>query len=77
MSMNGWGARGALSRASLTLRLRPFSSFPSNFSMAADTDDASPNSMNANPRGLSVARSTGRKTSVTGPASANSVSRSA
>ena len=57
--------RGARSRASLTRTFRPLSSVPSSFSIAWDTAAESPNSTNANPRGLSVARSTGRNTSVT------------
>ena len=59
------GGRAARSRASLTRRLRPLSSVPSSFSIAWETAEESPNSMKANPRGLLVARSRGRNTSVT------------
>ncbi len=62
---------GRSAEASFTRRLRPSSSCPSSFWIAAAAASSVANETNANPRGRPLMRSVGIATSVTSPAWAN------
>jgi hypothetical protein len=64
----GPGCLRGLSSAGLTLSFRPPNSCSSNCFMASSASSELENSTKANPLGRPVARSVGRKTSLTSPA---------